>query len=36
LRRFRLEYLGETPARIAATVTLTPEGGGLPFRVHAR
>jgi enediyne biosynthesis protein E7 len=34
LRRFRLEYLGEVPARIAATVTLTPEGGGLPFRVH--
>jgi cytochrome P450 len=36
LRRFDLEYLGETPARIAATVTLTPRGGGLPFRVHAR
>lgn len=34
LRRFRLEYLGEIPAKISATVTLTPEGGGLPFRVH--
>ncbi len=36
LRKFRLEYLGEVPARMSATVTLTPEGGGLPFRVHAR
>ncbi len=34
LRRFRLEYVGEVPARMAATVTLTPQGGGLPFRVH--
>ncbi len=33
LRRFRLEYAGETPAKIAATVTLTPEGGKLPFRI---
>ena len=36
LRRFRFEYLGEVPARMDATVTLTPRGGGLPFRVHAR
>ena len=36
LRRFRLEYVGETPAPIAATVTLTPKGGRLPFRVQAR
>jgi cytochrome P450 len=35
LRRFRFEYMGEVPARISATVTLTPEGGRLPFRVHA-
>ncbi len=35
LRRFRLEYLGPTPAPMSATVTLTPAGGGLPFRVHA-
>ncbi len=36
LRKFRFEYLGEVPARMDATVTLTPRGGGLPFRVHAR
>jgi cytochrome P450 len=36
LRRFRLEYVGETPARLSATVTLTPFGGSLPFRVHRR
>lgn len=36
LRRFRLEYVGEVPARMAATVTLTPQGGGLPFRAHLR
>ncbi len=36
LRKFRFEYLGEVPARMDATVTLTPKGGGLPFRVHAR
>jgi enediyne biosynthesis protein E7 len=36
LRKFRLEYVGETPARMDATVTLTPRGGTLPFRVHSR
>jgi cytochrome P450 len=36
LRDFRFEYMGETPARISATVTLTPEGGTLPFRIHRR
>jgi enediyne biosynthesis protein E7 len=36
LRKFRLEYLGDVPARMDATVTLTPQGGALPFRVHAR
>ena len=36
LRKFRFEYLGEVPARMDATVTLTPKGGRLPFRVHAR
>jgi cytochrome P450 len=36
LRRFSLEYVGQLPAKPAATVTLTPEGGALPFRVHAR
>ena len=36
LRKFRLEYMGEVPARMDATVTLTPQGGALPFRVHAR
>ncbi len=34
LRRFRPEYVGDGPARINATVTLTPKGG-LPFRLHA-
>lgn len=34
LRRFRPEYVGEVPARISATVTLTPAGGTLPFRIH--
>jgi enediyne biosynthesis protein E7 len=34
LRRFRPEYLGETPAGISATVTLTPENGRLPFRIR--
>lgn len=34
LRRFRPEYVGDGPARINATVTLTPRGG-LPFRLHA-
>lgn len=33
LRRFRPEYVGETPAGINATVTLTPKGG-LNFRIH--
>jgi cytochrome P450 len=36
LRRYRLEYVGDVPARMAATVTLTPQGGGLPFRAHLR
>jgi len=35
LRRFRPEYLGENPAGISATVTLTPEKGQLPFRIRA-
>ncbi len=35
LRRFRPEYVGETPAGISATVTLTPEKGALPFRIRA-
>lgn len=34
LRRFRLEYVGEVPAKISATVTLTPAGGALPFVVR--
>jgi enediyne biosynthesis protein E7 len=34
LRRFRPEYLGETPAGISATVTLTPENGRLPFQIR--
>jgi cytochrome P450 len=34
LRKFRLEYAGEVPARMDATVTLTPQGGTLPFRVR--
>ncbi len=33
LRRFRPEYVGPTPPRIAASVTLMPKGG-LPFRFH--
>jgi cytochrome P450 len=33
-RRFRVEYLGPNPARIAPSVTLMPLGG-LPFRLHA-
>ncbi len=36
LRDYRFEYTGPVPARISATVTLTPEGGTLPFRVHRR
>jgi len=36
LRKFRFEYMGEVPARMDATVTLTPRGGALPFRVHTR
>jgi enediyne biosynthesis protein E7 len=35
LRRFRPEYVGEAPAGISATVTLTPEKGRLPFRIRA-
>jgi cytochrome P450 len=34
LRRFRPEYVGPVPAGISATVTLTPKGGVLPFRVR--
>ncbi len=33
LRRFRAEYVGQDPAGINATVTLTPRGG-LHFKVH--
>lgn len=33
LRRFRLEYVGNEPPGLNATVTLTPKGG-LEFRVH--
>jgi cytochrome P450 len=33
LRRFRAEYVGQEPAGINATVTLTPRGG-LHFKVH--
>jgi enediyne biosynthesis protein E7 len=36
LRKFHLEYMGEIPARMDPTVTLTPQGGTLPFRVHMR
>jgi cytochrome P450 len=36
LRKFRLEYMGEVPARMDATVTLTPRGSALPFRVRTR
>lgn len=35
LRRFRPEYVGNTPPGINATVTLTPKGG-LMFRIHER
>ena len=35
LRRFRPEYVGDEPAGINATVTLTPKGG-LNFRIHER
>jgi cytochrome P450 len=34
LRRFTPEYVGENPAGISATVTLTPEKGQLPFRIR--
>ena len=33
LRRFRPEYVGDDPAGINATVTLTPKGG-LPFKIR--
>ncbi len=33
LRRFRPEYVGHTPPRVAASVTLMPKDG-LPFRLH--
>ena len=33
LRRFTPEYVGPTPAKIHATVTLCPQGG-LPFRIR--
>ena len=33
LRRFRPEYVGETPPRVAASVTLMPKDG-LPFCLH--
>ncbi len=33
LRRFRPEYVGDIPAGINATVTLTPKGG-LPFKIR--
>ncbi len=33
LRRFRPEYVGQEPAGVNATVTLTPKGG-LPFRIR--
>lgn len=33
LRRFTPEYIGETPPKIHATVTLCPKGG-LPFRIR--
>jgi cytochrome P450 len=33
LRRFRPEYVGSDPARLNATVTLTPKGG-LPFKIR--
>jgi cytochrome P450 len=34
LRRFTPEYVGPVPAKIHATVTLSPKGG-LPFRIRA-
>jgi enediyne biosynthesis protein E7 len=34
LRRFRPEYLGEVPARIGPTVTLTPADRHMPFRIR--
>jgi len=34
LRRFEPEFMGEVPALIGPTVTLTPKGG-LPFRIRA-
>ena len=33
LRRFKPEYVGDDPAGINATVTLTPKGG-LPFKIR--
>jgi cytochrome P450 len=33
LRRFQPEYLGEVPLRTAASVTLTPADGRMPFRI---
>jgi cytochrome P450 len=33
LRRFTPEYVGPVPAKIHATVTLSPKGG-LPFRIR--
>ena len=33
LRRFRPEYVGDNPAGINATVTLTPKGG-LKFKIR--
>ena len=33
VRRFRVEYAGTTPPRIATSVTLLPKGG-LPFKLH--
>jgi cytochrome P450 len=35
LRRFEPEYVGEVPAKIQSTVTLSPKGG-LPFRIRER
>lgn len=34
VRRFRAEYTGDGPPKIAASVTLMPKGG-LPFKLHA-
>jgi hypothetical protein len=33
LRRFRPEYVGQVPPRVAASVTLIPKDG-LPFRLR--